>query len=135
MYNKGGNNNNFGGGGFNQQGANQNWGNNQQVGWGNNNGGGWPQNGNNAWGEGANWNNKAGWNGSNPPPNTGGMGGIMGGGGSNPTAVIASGQKLVGKQKQTIAQFNNYYSNLIVKNQQLDILKQSLEAEEQWLRR
>ena len=59
----------------------------------------------------------------------------MGGGGGNPTAVIASGQKLVGKQKQTIAQFNNYYSNLIVKNQQLDILKQSLEAEEQWLRR
>ena len=138
MYSKANNNNNFGGGGggFNQpQTNNQNWGN-QQTGWGNpgnNVGGVWPQNNNNAWGSGNNnWNNKGGWNGS--PPQTGGMGGIIGGG-NNLTAAIASGQKMVGKQKQTIGQLNNYYANLIVKTQQLDVMKQSLEAEEQWLRR
>ena len=136
MYNKNNptNANNFGGGGFNQPNTNQNWGNNQ-AGFGNNVGGGWPQtnNNNNTWGGGGNkWNNKAGWNGQ--APQTGGMGGIMGAG-SNPTAVIASGQKLVGKQKQTLGQMNNFYANVIVKNQQLDTLKLSLEAEEQWLRR
>lgn len=99
MYNKGASNN-FGVGGFNQP-NNQNWGNpGQQVGFGNNQGG-WPQTGNNAWGGNNNWNNKAGWNG-NQPASTGGMSGIMGGGGGNTTAVIASGQRLVGKQKQTI---------------------------------
>ena len=63
----------------------------------------------------------------------GGMGAVGTGGGA--VTVIASGQKLVSKQKQTLGSVNNYYSNLIAKTQQLDILKQSLESEESQLRR
>jgi len=59
----------------------------------------------------------------------GGGGMVAGGGGSNSTAMIASGQKLVSKQKQTLGSFKNYYLNLIEKTQNLDILKQSLESE------
>lgn len=59
----------------------------------------------------------------------GGGGGAMGAvGAGSATTVIASGQKLVGKQKQTLGSFKNYHVNLIEKTQQLDILKQSLEA-------
>ena len=57
----------------------------------------------------------------------GGMAGMAMGGGS--TAAIASGQKFVGQQKQTLGSLNNYHANLISKTQQLDILKQSLESE------
>lgn len=139
MYNKGGSNQNPGGG-FNQN--QNNWGNKQQQPasqwnqaslWGGNNNNNqinnpWANNGNNQWTQ----------------PNKGGMGGIMGGGaamgagmggamggamGGGPASAIASGQKLVGKQKQTLGSLNNYYANLVAKTQHLDTLKQSLESE------
>jgi hypothetical protein len=58
----------------------------------------------------------------------GGMGGIVSGGAST-TNTIASAQKLVGKQKQTLAQMNTQYVKIIEKVQLLDVSKQSLESE------
>ena len=57
------------------------------------------------------------------------MGGTGAVGAGGAVAAIASGQKLVGTQKKTLGNMNNYYSNLIAKTQQLDIIKQSLESE------
>ena len=128
LYNK--SNNNMGGGtGFNNPGQNNPGPNN----WGGN------QGGTSNWGQAANWGGNNNWGNQNQnqwqQPSKGGMGGIMGGGGmvpggggSNPTSTIASGQKLVGRQKQTVGSFKNYYLNLIEKTQNLDILKQSLES-------
>ena len=55
------------------------------------------------------------------------MSGIIGGG-SNVTGTIASAQKLVGKQKQSLTQLNVPYLKAIEKIQILDITKQSLES-------
>jgi hypothetical protein len=61
------------------------------------------------------------------------MGGIMGSSNGpaniNSVGAIANGQRLVGKQKQTLGSINNFYSNLLEKNQHLDVLRQSLESE------
>lgn len=53
----------------------------------------------------------------------GGMGGIVG---SNVNGTIASAQKLVGKQKQSMSQMGAQYVKVIEKVQQLDITKRSL---------
>jgi hypothetical protein len=155
------NNNNYGGSGsFNNTGwgsnpntnANTGWGNNQaNNGWNtnaNNWGGsntntwgsssGWNTTANNTWGNppannppANNWGNAGGWGGTAATGGMGGMGGIMG---SNATSSIASAQKLVGKQKQTLQQMNGQYLKVIEKVQVLDIAKQSLESEESYLR-
>jgi hypothetical protein len=139
----GGNNNNWGAS------NNNNWGGSNNAGWGGNTSA-------NTWGSNPpanNWNNPPV---NNPPVNNawgnsnsawggvsggmGGMGGGMGGmsgimsGGSNVTTSIASAQKLVGKQKQTLQQMNGQYLKLIEKVQVLDATKQSLESEESYLR-
>lgn len=132
--------------------GNNNWGSNQPSSWGNNNNN-WGGSNNNTWG-----NNNNGWNtnaastntwGNQPANNSwgsnsswggtggaiggmGGMGGIMAS--SNVTNSIASAQKLVGKQKQTLQQMNAQYLKAIEKVQVLDVTKQSLESEESYLR-
>ncbi|XP_031505788.1 uncharacterized protein LOC116268129 [Nymphaea colorata] len=138
---------------------NTGWGANQQASsWGNNNNNtGWGGSNNNTWGSN---NNNTGWNANtntwgNQSSNSswgsnnntwgaaggaiggaiggmGGMGGIMGS--SNVTNTIASAQKLVGKQKQTLQQMNAQYLKVIDKVQVLDVTKQSLESEESYLR-
>jgi hypothetical protein len=117
IYQNNGNN----GGGFNN-----NWG--QPSGpqtsynaWGANNQQNWPNN----WG-----NTTGGWGAKSP---MGGMGGIMTSGGGfgngNVTSNIASGQKYVGKQKQTLNQINAMFIKVLEKNQILDATRQSLEIE------
>lgn len=53
---------------------------------------------------------------------------------TNITNTIASAQKLVGKEKQTLSQINVSYSKAIEKIQHLDITLQSLDSEESYLR-
>lgn len=55
------------------------------------------------------------------------MSGIMGN--TNITNTIASAQKLVGKEKQTLSQMNTTYAKAIEKIQHLDITLQSLDSE------
>lgn len=129
--------------------SNQGWPNNNTAnnGWNNNNAN-WNNNnpnpntwGNNNWTEPTNNNN---WNspntvnnniwGPNPNNNTwgqpvggmGGMGGMGGLVGTNVNGTIASAQKLVGKQKQSLAQMGAQYAKVIEKVQQLDVTKRSL---------
>ena len=74
----------------NAWGNNNSWGNNNNMGWGNNN----------------NWNNNNNqWQGG-----MGGMGGIIG---SNPVTTIATAQKYVGKQKQTLTLIKNQYLKVL----------------------
>lgn len=111
------NNNNWGG-------NNNNWGGNN-AGWAGNTSSNWNQPANNNWGNqpaNNNWtgsSSNSGW--GNP---MGGMGGIISS--NNPTTNIASAQKLVGKQKQTLQQINGQYLKLIEKVQVLDATKQAL---------
>lgn len=125
LYNKNQNNNNVGGGGFNNPNQN-NWGQGGNSQW--NKAGNWG--GNNSWGNQNQWGgqqpNKGGMGGIMNPGGMGGMGAVGGAVGGGAVAIVASGQKYVGKQKQTLGSLNNYYSNLIAKTQQLDIIKQSL---------
>lgn len=112
---------------------NSNWGANNNN-WGGNNNAGWGGNANSNWGNqpvNSQWGNQPAsnnWGGNNPNSGwgnaVGGMGGIMGS--SNATANIASAQKLVGKQKQTLQQINGQYIKLIEKVQVLDATKQAL---------
>lgn len=50
-------------------------------------------------------------------------------GNGNVTSNIASGQKYVGKQKQTLNQINAMFIKVLEKNQILDATRQSLEIE------
>lgn len=108
-----------------------NWGGSNNAGWGGNTTSNWgnqPAN-NNSWGSqppsnswGAGNNPNSGW--GNAVGGMGGMGGINNS--NNSTANIASAQKLVGKQKQTLQQINGQYLKLIEKVQVLDATKQAL---------
>jgi hypothetical protein len=99
-------------------GAQQNWGGNK-GGWGGNTNT-WNDNANTGWGNNTNtWGQQVG--------GMGGMGGIMGS--SSSVTNIASSQKLVAKQKQTLNQINAQYLKVIEKVQLLDVSKHSLESE------
>lgn len=117
-FSGGNNNNNWGGGNWVQTGNNNTWGANNNS-WGNNNN-------NNSWGNNNNnnWGNPGGWGNNNKP--IGGMGSLIGA--NNSAASIAAGQKLVGKQKQTLQQINGDYLKVLEKNQHLDATRQSLEV-------
>ena len=138
------NNNNAGGWGGNQggnQGGQGGWGGNSAwVGQNNNNAGGW---GGNQGGNGGAWDNlpKGGMGGIIAGGVMGGMGGGMGGGiggvnGSpNVNGTIVSAQKLVGTEKKHLDTMNHQYTQLLEKNQGLDVLKRSLESESNHLRK
>lgn len=110
------NNNNNAGFGFVNPSTSNSWGNNNSN-WGNNwgsnsatnnpwgNNNSWGNNNNAGWGNNNNWSNNNQWQGS-----TGGMGGIMS---SNPTNTIATAQKYVGKQKQTLTLIHNQYLKVL----------------------